>query len=179
LIGRVALGGGNDVLNVLGGLVKGDIYGGNGDDTLITSKASHKLIEAAGEGTDTVKSTVNYTLSDEVEKLILIGNGDINGTGNAIANILHGNSGNNNLKGLGGADVFQFSSGDGKDKVMDLATGVDDVDVSDWNAINSFAQLLNHAQNDGNGNVVIKAGGDSLTIIGMLKADLDMNDFIF
>ncbi|MCB1446300.1 MAG: calcium-binding protein [Rhizobiaceae bacterium] len=197
MVGNVVLGSGNDVLNLLHGSAKGDFFGNTGDDTLITDKASHKLIENAGEGIDTVKSTVDYKLSPEVERLILLGGKDIDGTGNATANTLRGNSGDNILKGLAGADelfgnkgndklygggdgdIFHFSSGDGKDKVMDLAIGVDDVDLSGWNAINTFTQLLNHAKNDGNGNVVIKAGDDSLTIMHLEKGDLDMNDFIF
>jgi hypothetical protein len=179
LNGAIVLGGGDDVLDGLGGSVKGDILGGLGDDTLITDKTSHKLVENGGEGTDTVKSSANYTLSAEVEKLFLIGNGDVDGTGNAIGNILRGNSGDNKLKGLGGADVFRFSTGGGDDTVLDLATGVDDINLSDWDAISNFTKLLNHAQNDGNGNVVIEAGGDSLKIANMLKGDLDVNDFIF
>ncbi|MDB5556909.1 MAG: hemolysin-type calcium-binding repeat family protein [Rhizobium sp.] len=178
LIGNVQLGGGSDVVDVLRGSVKGDIYGGDGDDTLITDKASHKLTENAGEGTDTVKSMVDYTLSAEVEKLILIGNKNIDGTGTATANVLQGNSGDNKLTGLAGADIFFFSSGGGDDKVMDLATGVDDVNLSGWNAINNFAQLLSHAHNE-NGHVVITAGSESLAIMNMLKADLDTNDFVF
>lgn len=178
LIGNVALGDGNDVLDVLHGSVKGLILGGIGNDTLITDKASHHLTESAGQGNDTVRSTVNYTLSAEVEKLVLIGNKNIDGTGTVTANVLQGNSGDNKLTGLGGADVFFFSSGGGDDRVMDLATGVDDVNLSGWNAINNFTQLLNHAHNE-NGHVVITAGGDSLAIMNMLKADLDTNDFVF
>lgn len=197
VIGRIALDDGNDRLDLRGGTMSGDFLGGDGDDTLITDKSSHKLIENASEGTDTVQSSVNYKLSSEVERLILTGNGDIDGTGGDTANILRGNGGDNVLKGMAGADelfggkgvdklfggddadIFHFSKGDGKDTIADLATGIDDVDLSGWNGIGNFTQVLSHAQNDGDGNVVIKNGNDSLTILNMEKGDLDMNDFTF
>ncbi|MGV3552416.1 calcium-binding protein [Rhizobium sp.] len=197
IIGVITGGNGNDTINLIGGTVKGQILGGAGNDTLVTDKASHKLVENAGEGDDTVKSSVTYKLSAEVERLTLTGSGDIDGTGTATANILRGNSGDNVLKGLAGADelyggkgndrlfggddvdMFHFSTGDGKDTIADFVTLVDDVDLSGWKAIQDFMQLFNHAKNDGDGNVVIKAGGDSLTILNMQKGDLDANDFLF
>ena len=197
IIGVISGGNGNDTINLIGGTVKGQILGGAGNDTLVTDKASHKLVENAGEGDDTVKSSVTYKLSAEVERLTLTGSGDIDGTGTATANILRGNSGDNVLKGLAGADelyggkgndrlfggddvdMFHFSTGDGKDTIADFVTLVDDVDLSGWKAIQDFMQLFNHAKNDGDGNVVIKAGGDSLTILNMQKGDLDANDFLF
>ena len=47
-----------------------------------------------------------YTLGANVENLTLTGGaGNINGTGNGLANILTGNSGNNLLDGGAGADT--------------------------------------------------------------------------
>ena len=57
-------------------------------------------IEAAGGGTDTVQSSRQPTRSaPNVENLTLTGAGAINGTGNALANMLTGNAGDNTLDG--------------------------------------------------------------------------------
>jgi serralysin len=68
--------------------------------------------EATGDGTDSVRSTVSYTLSAHVENLRLMG-GNLNATGNAQANRLYGTSGNNILYGKEGADeMFGGLGGD-------------------------------------------------------------------
>ena len=64
------------------------------------------VIEGASEGIDTVLSAVSYTLGANVENLTLTGTASINGTGNALDNILTGNAGNNHLDGGAGADTL-------------------------------------------------------------------------
>jgi Ca2+-binding RTX toxin-like protein len=196
LVGSVLLGFGNDSFDNRGGTITGLIAGDDGNDVLITDSAKVRLTEAVGEGTaDAVKSTVTYTLSDNVEKLFLLGQKAIDGTGTGLDDILHGNAGNNVLKGLagmdhlyghkgndrlaGGADVdyFHFSTGDGDDVITDFADTIDQIDLSGWAAIASFNDLLNnHARNQG-ADVIIEAGSDSLLIKGIHKADLDAIDF--
>ena len=101
---------GNNLLD--GGLGADTLIGGAGDDTYIVDNAGDKVIELPGEGTDLVKASVSYTLSDNVENLLLSGNTDINGTGNALANSLTGNDGNNVLDGDAGADTMAGGAGD-------------------------------------------------------------------
>ena len=68
------------------------------------------MVEAAGEGIDTVLSSVTYTLGANVENLTLTGTATINATGNTADNVLTGNSGNNILNGVSGAnDVAAFN----------------------------------------------------------------------
>ena len=69
------------------------------------------VTELANEGTDTVQSSITYTLGAEIENLTLTGNGSINGTGNALDNVLTGNSGNNTLNGGAGADTLIGGTG--------------------------------------------------------------------
>jgi Ca2+-binding RTX toxin-like protein len=60
-----------------------------------------------------VFATVSYTLSANVETLVLQGSGNLDGTGNALANQLHGNAGDNILDGGAGADLLTgYAGGD-------------------------------------------------------------------
>lgn len=87
------------------------MIGGTGDDYYLVQDANTVVVEAEGEGLDTVGSIVSYGLSDHVEKLILNGNSDISGTGNAQDNAIIGNSGANTLDGGGGADEMRGGLG--------------------------------------------------------------------
>ena len=53
-----------------------------------------------------MRSSVTYTLAANVENLVLTGAAAINGTGNALDNMLTGNAGNNTLDGGLGADTM-------------------------------------------------------------------------
>jgi serralysin len=100
---------GNDTLN--GGTGSDTMYGGLGNDTYVVDATGDKVIENANEGTDTIQSSVTYTLPANVENLTLTGSSAINGTGNDLANVITGNSGNNTLAGLGGADTLNGGGG--------------------------------------------------------------------
>src|SRR5262249_49987928 len=68
--------------------------------------------EYAGEGQDLVWSTITYTLGANIENLNLIDDGGaINGTGNELDNHLHGNRYHNVLRGEGGDDDLDVSTG--------------------------------------------------------------------
>ncbi|WP_428427196.1 calcium-binding protein [Pararhizobium sp.] len=105
-------GGGNDVLIGGGGADTLTGYGGN--DTYVTD-GGDAIVEAVGGGTDTIQSSASITLSANVERLLLTGSANLNGAGNALANVITGNTGNNSLSGLSGADTL--SGGAGADKL--------------------------------------------------------------
>jgi Ca2+-binding RTX toxin-like protein len=109
---RLSAGAGNDILNGGGGgqLDVDTMSGGTGDDLYYVDSTRDVVSENSGEGTDTVSSTVSYTLSSAVENLILTGLA-VEGIGNATANEITGNGVNNTLTGLGGNDTIDGRGG--------------------------------------------------------------------
>ncbi|WP_428667705.1 M10 family metallopeptidase C-terminal domain-containing protein [Reyranella sp.] len=133
---------GNSGKNVLDGGTGADtMAGGAGNDTYYVNGAGDSVIEASGAGTDLVFSSASYSLSGQyLENLTLIGSGNINGTGNSLANTLTGNSGNNALNGGAGADVLTGGSGDDT-FVFDSALAGNIDTVADFSVANDTIQL--------------------------------------
>jgi Ca2+-binding RTX toxin-like protein len=102
--------GGNDIL--VGGYGADILRGGTGDDTYAVDSAGDMVIESAGEGYDTVESSIGGVISANVEKLRLVGLADIDATGSSQADWIEGNSGINLIQGLGGNDVLYGGAGD-------------------------------------------------------------------
>jgi hypothetical protein len=103
-------GAGNDYLD--GGLGTNSLSGGAGNDVYMVRSVNDTVTEAVGEGIDSVRSTISYTLGDHVENLELLSAQNRDGTGNGLANRITGNSGNNTLSGLAGNDTLVGGDGD-------------------------------------------------------------------
>jgi hypothetical protein len=97
---------GNNILN--GGLGTDTLIGGLGNDTYVVDSATDTITELTNGGTDTIQSSVTYTIAAlvNVENLTLTGAAAINGTGNAGNNVITGNTGNNILTGGTGKDTL-------------------------------------------------------------------------
>ncbi|MDP2066329.1 MAG: calcium-binding protein [Burkholderiaceae bacterium] len=115
---------GNAGANVLDGGAGADtMIGGAGNDTYYVDNTGDVTTEAASAGTDTVVSSITWSLAANLENLTLSGAANINATGNAVANVLTGNAGDNVLNGGAGADTM--IGGLGNDTyVVDVATDV-------------------------------------------------------
>jgi Ca2+-binding RTX toxin-like protein len=105
-------GTGNDLLD--GGADNDQMLGGAGDDTYVVNSSGDVVTEYAGQGIDTVKSSVTHTLRANVENLTLTGTGAINGTGNSGNNTIVGNGAANVLTGGAGDDVLDGGAGNDK-----------------------------------------------------------------
>lgn len=112
-------GAGNDTLNggggddtLYGGTGADKMTGGSGNDIYLVDNTADIVIESSNNDIDTVRSSVSYTLSTNVENLTLTGNDSINATGNSLNNILTGNAGSNILDGGAGADTMSGGLGD-------------------------------------------------------------------
>lgn len=112
-------GAGNDFLD--GGTGTDTMIGGTGNDTFVVNSTGDIVTEAASEGTDTVQSSITYTLAANLENLTLTGTAAINGTGNSANNVLQGNSANNLLTGAAGNDTYVYLLGGGQDTITDTA----------------------------------------------------------
>jgi Ca2+-binding RTX toxin-like protein len=105
-----ALSGGAGSDTIIGGGGADGMDGGAGDDIFFVDNIGDTASENSANGFDIVVSDVNFTLSANVEQLVLRGGATI-GIGNDGANFLYGgDSGLSlNLDGRGGDDIF-FSS---------------------------------------------------------------------
>lgn len=127
-------GAGNDVLD--GGTDRDTMTGGDGNDTYAVDNAGDTVTELTNGGHDAVRSTISYTLTDNVEELHISGTAT-RGTGNALDNqiydetspssaqiTLDGGIGNDELHGgsnrailLGGAGDDQLYGGGAADVI--------------------------------------------------------------
>lgn len=94
---------GNDTLN--GGSGNDTMAGGTGNDVYYLNSLSDVITEASSAGSDTVLSSLNYTLGANLEHLTLSGSATT-GTGNALNNTLTGNGLANTLTGGAGSDTL-------------------------------------------------------------------------
>lgn len=94
-----------------GGTGADKMAGGLGDDTYFVDDSLDTVTESASQGNDSVQASVSYTLTTNVENLLLLGGNAINGTGNTLNNSLTGNTGDNSLNGGSGNDILNGKAG--------------------------------------------------------------------
>jgi Ca2+-binding RTX toxin-like protein len=166
---------GNGANNILdGGTGIDTLIGGAGNDIYIVDSATDTITELANGGTDTIQSSVTFTIATlaNIENLTLTGTGAINGIGNAANNVITGNSANNILDGgtgidtlIGGAGNDILTGGLGKDTLTG-GLGADRFDYRNLahSVFNTFDVITDFNANPGNDLFVVstaRTGGFS------------------
>ncbi|HEY0026620.1 MAG TPA: M10 family metallopeptidase C-terminal domain-containing protein, partial [Allosphingosinicella sp.] len=195
LIGNAVAGEGNALANEIvgnaganrldGGAGADRMVGGGGDDSYLVDNSADVIVEEAGGGADSVVASASFVLGAHVETLQLSGAADLNGTGNASANLIVGTAGNNILDGGAGADRLYGGAGndtlvvddlgdvvfgeDGTDTVMAsvgyvLGDGVENLTLTGTAAIDATGNALANflVGNAGNNRLDGGAGADTM-----------------
>ena len=186
---------GNAADNVLtGGTGADTLIGGAGNDSYYVDNTADTITENANEGTDSVFTTVTYTLTTNTENLTLQGTTAINGTGNTLNNIITGNTGNNVLTGGTGADTLIGGAGNdsyyvdntadsitenlnqGTDIVFSsvtytLTTNLENLTLQGTTAINGTGNDLNNSITGNTAANILTGGLGNDTLTGNAGAD--------
>jgi Ca2+-binding RTX toxin-like protein len=128
--------GGDDTIDGGGGDDR--MSGGLGNDTFVVDSAKDVVVEYPDQGIDTVRSSIDYTLGNNLENLVLLG-AALNGTGNSLDNSMTGNAENNTLKGEAGNDILKFGgTGDDTYEVDSPGDTVIELEGGGNDTVNSF-----------------------------------------
>ncbi|MBO1056452.1 MAG: hypothetical protein HEQ27_07975 [Dolichospermum sp. JUN01] len=160
---------GNDTLN--GGLGTDTLIGATGNDIYVVDSTTDTITENANEGTDSIQSSVTFTLAtlSNIENLTLTGTTAINGTGNDGNNVITGNTGNNILTGGLGNDTLTGNAG------ADTLIGGLGSDSLYLGLNDSAVDNVNYVLGDATDTVyqfVRGVGGDKLNFTGIANFDV-------
>ena len=176
-------GEGNDLID--GGAGTDRLIGGLGNDTYVTD-GSDVIIEQADEGIDTIRTTANLTLGNNIENLQIISATGRTVSGNSGDNTLTGGNGDDRIDGGGGTDRLVGGAGNdtyvtsGDDTIVEaankgtdtvrssgnhtLATHVENLVLTGTAALNGTGNGSNNriTGNSGNNRLDGGAGADDL-----------------
>lgn len=183
---------GHDTLD--GGAGADWLEGGVGDDSYYIDNPGDTVVEAANGGSDTVYSSIDNVLLENIERLILTGN-SIWARGNTLSgNILIGNGAANFIDGMSGADHMEGgfgndtyfvddigdltveAAGQGEDLVytsvsFTLSANVEHIVATGSAAINLTGNELNNHMTGNTAANVLNGGAGNDTVDGGAGAD--------
>ena len=136
-----------------------------GNDVYIVG-AGDTITETLNQGTDTVRSSVTFTLGANLENLTLTGAAAVNGTGNALNNSITGNAAANVLNGAAGADTL---NGAGANDILIGGLGKDTMVGGAGNDIFRFA-AASHSGIGANADIITDfddSGNDTMDLAGV------------
>jgi beta-glucanase (GH16 family) len=174
---------GNDALYGVGG---DTLVGGSGDDTFYVN-GSDRVIVAPGGDVDTIVTYWGgYTLPDDVQNLVVQGDGAY-GVGNSLDNVieavgpgeitLDGGGGNNVLAGGTGETIFVHTVGDSNDVIDNFAPGLDKVRLENT-SLYTFAAVESQMQQVGSDVVLHLGSSDSITFRNVELSQFSSQDFM-
>ena len=182
-----------------GGAGDDTLVGGAGDDTYTVDSTTDTITEDLDAGTDTIESSVTFSLAAiaNVENLTLTGSSAIDGTGNALNNVITGNAGNNSLNGgagtdtlIGGAgndiysvdsttDTITEASNAGTDTIQSSVTfslaaiaNVENLTLTGSSAIGGTGNALNNVITGNGGSNTLNGGAGTDTLVGGAGNDI-------
>ncbi|WP_444462305.1 calcium-binding protein [Rhodobacter capsulatus] len=199
----LAAGAGNDRLD--GGAGADSLLGGAGNDIYVVDALGDIAAETTtlrsgidAGGRDTVMASVDHTLREYLEVLVLTGSAAIDGTGNALANSLTGNRGANTLNGGRGADTLAGGLGndtyvtDGGDTITEaaaagtdtvrssvsltLGANLENLVLTGSGALNGTGNALANSLTGTRGANTLNGGGGADTLAGGLGDDTYVTD---
>lgn len=158
---RLFGGTGNDSL--FGGLIFDTLLGQQGNDMMVGGRGDDRLL--GGSGNDT-----------------LLGDGDNDElSGNAGFDLLIGGAGDDLLRGDFNGDTFRFADRHGNDTIedFDANNSFERLDFRNLSTLNSLADVLTASTQTGANTVIDTGSGNSILLLGVNRADLDISDFFF
>jgi Ca2+-binding RTX toxin-like protein len=189
--GGILLGDGDDTFIDKGGRISGILRGDDGNDSYTIRSTAIDIREDNGDGFDRMKSTVSFTLDNNVEEGTLLGKANLNLNGTEKGDLLYGNNGNNKILGDVGADwitggkgndlgdFFVFKNGSGRDVITDFQDGLDKINLQDYKGIDAIGDLKGHFSEAGNNTVITFEDGDQVTLLGVDRSTINGADFQF
>jgi Ca2+-binding RTX toxin-like protein len=182
--GNDSLDGGADNDYLFGGVGADTMIGGLGDDIVSIDNAGDVATELAGGGVDTIQieasytTLTNYTLAANFENIRVLGNFNVNITGNTADNRMIGNDGNNSIDGGAGND--RLNGGLGNDTLI----GGAGTDIFEWNladvpaiglrnatASNAAVDTITDFNTTAYNNINAISGGDAIDLRDLLQGE--------
>ena len=113
------------------------LVGGSGNDVFVVNNAGDVVSDASTTRTNSILSSVSYTLATNIQSLTLTGSANLTATGNAAAGVLTGNAGNDTL--IAGSGNETLVAGSGNDTLIagsgqDVLVGGSGADTYEVNA---------------------------------------------
>ena len=155
------------------------MFGGDGIDTLLGADGNDYLNGENGNdivfgdaGNDTV-------IGGEGNDYLSAGAGDDNLAGGNGNDTLFAGAGSDYLQGDGGDDFFIFDGTFQTSIIIDFEPGHHDVIQFTGGVFADFADLMAHSAQSATNTVITDAGGHTLTLANVVKANLISDDLVF